>query len=337
MINDRWGPDFGRAATLAARTERSRPAAGDAREQMADEIQFDRSFDAVAGAVDRVAPRVRRVLAPNPGPFTFKGTCSYIVGEGEVAIVDPGPDDARHVAALLDALEGERVTHILLTHRHSDHVGALPALQARTGVAASGGVPIRTAPRPPIELPPTLDAGADPQFRPDHVLGDGERIVVGDVTLTAVTTPGHAADHLAFALHGSPILLSGDHVMGWSTSVVAPPDGSMGDYMASLYKLKARPETLYFPGHGGPVRDAHAYLERLIEHRAAREAAILRGLERGSQDIPSLVRGIYLGLDPRLHGAAGLSVFAHLEDLLERGIVVTDGPASLTGHYRLRA
>jgi glyoxylase-like metal-dependent hydrolase (beta-lactamase superfamily II) len=304
---------------------------------MADDIPFDRAFDAVPGKAETVAANVRRVLAPNPGPFTFTGTCSYIVGAGTVAVLDPGPDDPRQVAALMEALRGETVAHILVTHSHSDHSGAVPALKALTGAKVLAEGPHRLARPLHADESNRLEAGRDLNFTPDERLADGQLVEGQGYALEAITTPGHAANHLCFALKGTDILFSGDHVMAWSTPVVAPPDGSMGDYMRSLRKLRARPERVYFPGHGGPVRNAPAFVDRYIAHRASREAAILRALSRGTADIPSLVRAIYIGLDPRLLGAAGLSLFAHLEDLVQRGLVATDGEPALSGRYRLSA
>jgi glyoxylase-like metal-dependent hydrolase (beta-lactamase superfamily II) len=304
---------------------------------MADDIPFDRAFDAVPGKAETVAANVRRVLAPNPGPFTFTGTCSYIVGAGTVAVLDPGPDDPRQVAALMEALRGETVAHILVTHSHSDHSGAVPALKALTGAKVLAEGPHRLARPLHADESNRLEAGRDLNFTPDERLADGQLVEGQGYALEAITTPGHAANHLCFALKGTDILFSGDHVMAWSTPVVAPPDGSMGDYMRSLRKLRARPERVYFPGHGGPVRNAPAFVDRYIAHRASREAAILRALSRGTADIPSLVRAIYIGLDPRLLGAAGLSLFAHLEDLVQRGLVATEGEPALSGRYRLSA
>ncbi|WP_029349966.1 MBL fold metallo-hydrolase [Bosea sp. 117] len=303
---------------------------------MADDIPFDRQFDATPGVAERVRAGVRRVLADNPGPFTFTGTCSYILGEGEVAIIDPGPDDARHVAALLDAVRGETVTHIFVTHTHRDHVGALEALRAATDAPVHAEGPHRPArPLRMGEVNP-LDASGDRDFRPDVRLADGDVVEGRGWALRAVATPGHTANHMAFAIEGTDTLFVGDHVMAWSTSIVAPPDGAMSDYMDSLRKLRARPETLYLPGHGGPVRDAHAFVERYLRHREARETAILRALSRGPMHIPEIVRSIYIGLDPRLAGAAGLSTLAHLEDLVARGAVVTEGGvAALDGEFAL--
>ena len=302
---------------------------------MADEIPFDRKFDAEIGKPERVAPSVRRILAPNPGPFTFTGTCTYVVGEGEVAVIDPGPEDAAHITAVLDALRGEMVQQIVVTHTHRDHSGGALLLQQKTGAKTFGEGPHRAA-RPLHEGETSrLEAGADREFKPDVRLRDGTVIEGAGFVLEAIATPGHTANHLAFSLRGQDCLFSGDHVMAWSTPIVAPPDGSMGDYLHSLEKLRARPETLYLPGHGPAASNAHVLVERYIEHRAAREAAIVRRLERGESDIPGLVQAIYIGLDPRLTGAAGLTVLAHLEHLVARGQVASDSSPTIEGRYRL--
>ena len=300
-----------------------------------DDIPFDKSFDLEPGIAREIAPGVRAICAGNGGPFTYKGTVTYIVGRGKVAVIDPGPDDARHVKALLDALSGETVTHIVLTHTHRDHSPAAAALKAATGAATYGEGPHRASrPLHIGEINP-LDAAGDMDFRPDHALADGEVISGPDWTLEAVTTPGHCANHMVYALKETNALFSGDHVMGWSTSIVAPPDGAMSDYMASLHKIAKRPETVYFPGHGGIIRDAPRFVRSYIRHRRGREESILHRLAKGATDIPTLVRAIYIGIDPRLIGAAGLSVLAHLEDLVARGKVATEGAPSIAGHYRL--
>jgi glyoxylase-like metal-dependent hydrolase (beta-lactamase superfamily II) len=287
--------------------------------------------------VETVMPGVRRLLANNPSPFTFKGTVSYIVGEGRVAIVDPGPADEAHVGALLDAVRGETVTHVFVTHTHRDHSPAVPRIKAATGAQVLAEGPHRPSRALQVGEVNRLEASGDLDFRPDRALADGEVVSGAGWSLEAVTTPGHTANHMAFALREAGVLFSGDHVMAWSTPVVAPPDGAMSDYMASLHKLAQRSETTYFPGHGGPVRDAPRFVQHYIRHREAREASILHRLAKGAADIPTLVRAIYIGLDPRLTSAAGLSVLAHLEHLLERRIVATDGAASLSGTYRLAA
>src|SRR5579862_2293402 len=302
---------------------------------MTDDIPFDKRLDLAPGQVDEVRPGLRRLLANNPGPFTFKGTVSYVVGRGEVAIIDPGPLDEAHVAALLAAVRGETVTHIFVTHTHRDHSPAAAPLKAATGAKTYAEGPHRAARELHIGEARPLDSSGDRDFRPDVALADGEIVEGSGWALEAVATPGHTANHMAFALAGSEVLFSGDHVMAWSTPVVAPPDGAMSDYMASLEKLARRPETLYFPGHGGAVRNAPAFVQHYIRHRRAREAAILARLKLGETDIPALVDAVYVGLDPRLTRAAGLSVLAHLEDLTARGIVATPGAPAIGGRYRL--
>jgi glyoxylase-like metal-dependent hydrolase (beta-lactamase superfamily II) len=302
---------------------------------MSNEIPFNRTLDLVPGAVDPVAPDVRRILVNNPGPFTFKGTLSYIVGRGRVAIIDPGPVNARHTAALLDAVRGETVTHIIITHTHRDHSPGAAALKAATGAPTFGEGPHRPSRELFIGETARLDAGGDTEFVPDHRITDGDVIAGEGWEVEAIATPGHTANHMAFALKGTGLLFSGDHVMGWSTSIVAPPDGSMSDYMASLHRLAARPETLYLPGHGDVICDAPDFVAKYIAHRHGREASILHRLGKGETDIPGLVRAIYIGLNPQLVGAAALSTLAHLEDLAARGLVATDGAPSISGRYRL--
>ena len=304
---------------------------------MSDDIPFDKNLDIKPDTVDEPMPGVRRIMADNPGPFTFKGTISYIIGKGKVAIVDPGPDDPAHTAALLDAVRNETVTHIFVTHTHRDHSPAVPAIKHATGATVYAEGPHRAARPLFIGEQRRLDHGGDMDFRPDVMLKDGE-VVVGDGwTIEAVATPGHTANHMAYAFKENNVLFAGDHVMGWATSIVAPPDGAMSDYMASLAKLAQRGETVYFPGHGPAIKDAGRFVNYYILHRKARESSILHRLSKGSTDIPTIVRAIYIGLDPRLTGAAGLSVLAHMEDLVTRGLVATDGPPSINGVYRLLA
>jgi glyoxylase-like metal-dependent hydrolase (beta-lactamase superfamily II) len=302
---------------------------------MSDDILFDKTFDLEPYKVREVAPGVRAIVADNSGPFTFKGTMSYIIGRGKVAILDPGPDDDAHVAALLDAVRGETVTHVFVTHTHRDHSPAVPKVKAATGAKVYAQGPHRLA--RPLHIGETrrLDASADMDFRPDVALADGQMVSGDGFTLQAVTTPGHTANHMAFAFKESDLLFPGDHVMAWSTTIVAPPDGAMSDYMASLHKLAGRSEKLYLPGHGAAVRDAPRYVQFLIQHRQGREASILHRLGKGAADIPTIVKAVYIGLDPRLTGAAALSTLAHLEDLVARGVVATEGPPSIDGTYRL--
>jgi glyoxylase-like metal-dependent hydrolase (beta-lactamase superfamily II) len=302
---------------------------------MAEDIPFEKQLDLQPGRVDEVLPGVRRILCNNPSAFTYKGTVSYILGRGKVAIIDPGPEDEAHIAALLDAVRGETVTHILVTHTHRDHSPAVPRIKAATGAEVLAEGPHRPSRPLNIGEAPLLDAANDIDFRPDRALADGEIVSGNGWTVEAVTTPGHTANHMAFAYREGNILFSGDHVMAWSTPVVAPPDGAMSDYMASLEKLRDRTETVYFPGHGPAVRNAPRFVSAYILHRKARDASIINQLAKGEADIPALVAAIYSTLDSRLVKAAGMSVLAHLEDLVARGTVATDGAPSIEGRYRL--
>jgi glyoxylase-like metal-dependent hydrolase (beta-lactamase superfamily II) len=268
------------------------------------------------GRIERPGPLVRRLLAPNPSPFTYTGTQTYVVGEGEVAVIDPGPDIPAHLDALTAALAGERVAAILCTHTHRDHSPAAKPLQAATGAPIVGCAPLTLE-----DDGPRADAAFDADYRPDRILADGERLAGAGWTLEAVATPGHTSNHLCFGLAETGALFSGDHVMGWSTTVVAPPDGDMAAYMASLDKLRARDDAVYFPAHGPAVTDPKDHLDRLIAHRSGRERQILGHLEAGEGRIPAMVADMYRDVDPRLHPAAGRSVLAHLIDLEARGIV----------------
>src|SRR5262244_2607675 len=256
---------------------------------MSEDISFNRTLDLAPGVVDDVAPGVRRILADNPGPFTFKGTLSYIIGRGNVAIIDPGPLDLRHMAALLDAVGGETVTHIIITHTHRDHSPGAAPLKAATGAPTFGTGPHRLSRPLFIGETKRLDTGGDMDFAPDHRIADGDVIAGDGWALEAIATPGHTANHMAFALKGTDVLFSGDHVMGWSTSIVAPPDGSMSDYMASLERLAARPESTYLAGHGDVIREAPSFVAHYIRHRLGREASVLHRLSKGEADIPTLV------------------------------------------------
>jgi glyoxylase-like metal-dependent hydrolase (beta-lactamase superfamily II) len=302
---------------------------------MTEDIPYDKKFELVPGKLDAPMPGVRRILCNNPSPFTFKGTVSYIIGRGKVAIVDPGPDDPAHNAALLEAVRGETVTHIFVTHTHRDHSPGVPAIKAATGATVMAEGPHRVSRPLHVGDGPRLESSNDTDFKPDRALVDGE-VVQGDGwTVEAITTPGHTANHMAFAFKEADVVFSGDHVMAWSTPVVSPPDGSMGDYMASLQKLARRTEPVYFPGHGGAVNNAPRFVAAYILHRKAREASILNRLGKGETDIPDIVGSIYSNLDPRLVKAAGMSVLAHLEDLVARGEAATNGPPSIQGRYRI--
>lgn len=273
-------------------------------------------IEAPTGEALAVGPLVTRVLAPNPSPFTYTGTQTYLVGTDALAVIDPGPNDPRHVEALVAAIAGRDVIAILCTHTHRDHSPAAAPLKALTGAQVIGCAPLTLD-----DAGPRADAAFDTGYAPDRVLGDGERVAGPDWTLVAVATPGHTSNHLSFALPEAGALFTGDHVMGWSTTVVAPPDGDMASYMASLDKLMSRDDRIYFPAHGDPIENPQRFVRGLMGHRKQREGQILRLLRADVGSIPAMVERMYVGLDPRLVGAAGRSVLAHLIDLEARGLV----------------
>ncbi|AHG44405.1 beta-lactamase [Rhizobium leguminosarum bv. trifolii CB782] len=295
---------------------------------------FDLAFEPAYGRAVPVVSGIERVTAENPGPFTFFGTNSYLVGTSSLGVIDPGPEDEAHFAALMSVIAGRDVTHIFVSHTHRDHSPLARRLQAATGAVTVGQGPHRPArPLREGEVNPFAES-SDISFVPDLALGDGETVAGDGWSLSAVLTPGHTANHAAFALEGRDVLFSGDHVMAWSTSIVAPPDGSMADYMASLDKLITREDGLLLPGHGGPVREPKVFLPALKAHRLKRERAVLARVAAGDRGIAEMVKAIYRDTDPKLHGAAALSVLAHIEDLVERGEIAADGPPSLAASYR---
>ncbi len=300
---------------------------------MADDLIFDRSFSGIPGRVEWLSPRLRRLTANNPGPLTFTGTNTYIVGTGDVAVIDPGPDDAAHFHALQVALRGERVTHILITHAHKDHSALARKLKAATGAPLYAKDAYRAAPAWEEQKAAPRES-ADLDFMPDHLLQDGEKISGHGVTLEAIATPGHTANHMAFALNHD-VLLSGDHLMAWATSVIAPPDGSMRAYMHSLKKIGARSWQIIWPGHGGPILEPVRMIENIIAHRLLREAQILDALQEKPLPIPAIVGKVYAHLDKPMHVVAALSVFAHLEDLVARGAVKAEPAVELSALYSL--
>jgi len=305
---------------------------------MATEIPFRRDFAFRYGEAETLSPLIRRVVARNASPFTFKGTGTYIVGRGRVAIVDPGPAMDDHVAALLAAVAHETVTHIVVTHTHLDHSPAAATVKQATGARSFGFGPHgsgRAEDRAGIELG-VVEEGGDHDFRPDVTLRDGDTLDGPSWSLTAVETPGHTSNHLCFALPEEKVLFTGDHVMGWSTSVIAPPDGDMGAYLRSLDKLLARADARYWPTHGPSIDDPKPYVRAFIAHRRERSDAILARLRAGDRNIPEIVRNVYTGLDPRLVAAAGRSVLAHLIEMIERGVAASDGPPSPTARFRPR-
>jgi len=278
--------------------------------------------------VETVSPHVRRVVARNPGPFTAQGTGTYIVGHGHVAIIDPGPVIQEHIDALLHGLRGETISHLVITHTHLDHSPASAAVKQATGARTYGFGPHAAG------LGPAAEEGGDRTFSPDQKMVEGDSISGKDWHLTAVHTPGHTSNHLCFALEEEKILFTGDHVMGWSTTVIAPPDGNMTDYMHSLEHLLDRDDALYLPTHGPGIPDPQTHVKGLIAHRQKRHEAILGALARGPRTIPQIVQELYIGLDPRLKSAAGRSVLAHLVDMVKSGDVLTDGEATVEAIYR---
>ena len=267
-----------------------------------------------------LGPLVRRLTAPNPSGFTHTGTQTYVVGRGELAVIDPGPDLLAHVGAILEATAGERIVAILCTHTHRDHSPASRPLQGLTGAPIVGCAPLAMA-----DEGPRADAAFDRDYRADRIMIDGETLAGPGWTLEAVATPGHTSNHLAFALREAEALFSGDHVMGWSTTVVSPPDGDMTAYMASLDRLLARDERIYYPGHGDPVDNPRRFVAALAGHRRQREGQILRLLEPASRTVSDMVNVMYVGVDSKLHPAARQSVLAHLIDLEARAMVIRDG------------
>lgn len=290
-------------------------------------IPFVREIDPAYGQAVAVSPLVRRVTAENPGPFTYLGTGTYIVGHGAVAVIDPGPALPAHLDALLHALKGETVVAILTTHTHSDHSPLSHALAERTG-------------RPPIygRMDPMVgssEAASDTAFRPDVEVADGQRIGAAGWTLEAMATPGHASNHVCYALLEENLLFSGDHVMGWSTTVVSPPNGDMSDYYASLSAVEARDFAVLVPTHGPPITAVRPFLAAYRDHRLSRERQILAELAQGPRRIAEMVPAMYAAVDARLHPAAARSVLAHLIHLQRSGLVAADGDAGPDSLFRL--
>ncbi|MDP6572071.1 MAG: MBL fold metallo-hydrolase [Rhodospirillales bacterium] len=287
---------------------------------MAGDIPFlkDMRFD--YGAPDALSPMVRRVIARNPSAFTFHGTGTYIVGRGKVAVIDPGPAYPEHLEALMRATDGEEVTHILVTHTHIDHSPLAAALKARTG-APTHGFGFHGGGREDVQV----EEGGDYDFAPDYRLADGDAVEGDGWTFNAVHTPGHTSNHLCFGLAQEKALFCGDHVMGWSTTVVSPPDGDMAAYMASLHKLLSRDDAVFYPTHGPPVRDPRPFVEAYIAHREMRDGQILAHLAEGPKTIPEMVATMYADVPRNLHHAAGRSVLAHLIHMEGTGRVGCDG------------
>ncbi len=291
-------------------------------------IPFRRDLDFTYGEMAQVSPLIRRIVARNPGPFTFRGTGTYVIGRGSVAVIDPGPDIREHFDALMAGLEGETVSHILVTHTHRDHSPAAAWLKEATGAPTYAYGPHPTRPGIPAEQ------GGDYDFRPDVILRDGAVIEGRGWTAEAIETPGHISNHLCFALKEEKALFSGDHVMGWSTSVISPPDGNMGAYFASLRKLLPRDDLVYWPTHGPSIPDPQDFVARFIAHREDRENQILACIRGGAASIPAMVEIMYAAVDKQLHPAAARSVLAHLIHMVETGRVRSEGEPGPGATYR---
>ncbi|MBB5221944.1 hydroxyacylglutathione hydrolase [Amaricoccus macauensis] len=301
---------------------------------------FDLSHAPPIGVAEHLAPGLRVVTAPNGGPMTFTGTRSYVVGEREVAVIDPGPDDPRHLDALAAAIAGERVAAVLVTHSHLDHSAGAAAFAARVGapVLAHGDpAGARSLTMAALTSQGAIGGGEgiDVTFRPDERIGEGTTLAGPGWTLTAIPTPGHTADHLSFAWKEAGALFSGDHLMGWATTLISPPDGDLGMFRTSVLRVLERRDSTLYPGHGAPVADPEALARHVLAHRDGREAQIVAALAGGPASPAALVAGLYADVDPRLHPAAARNVLAHLIDLMERGLVTPEGPAGATAIWHL--
>ncbi len=294
-------------------------------------IPFVKDIQFEYGRCDQVSPLIRRVIANNPGPFTFTGTGTYIVGRGEVAVIDPGPDMAEHLDAILAAIAGETVTAIVITHHHIDHSPLAMPLKARTGAPIYG-----CALKSPAGAGDSGEAGHDGAYQPDiDVCGGGARISGPGWTLEAIATPGHTSNHICYALLEEQAVFTGDHIMGWSTTVITPPDGDMTAYMESLALIRARDFAALWPTHGPPVHEVGPFIDAYAAHRRQREAQVLGVLAVGPARIADMVPKLYADVDPRLHPAAARSMLAHTIDLTHRGKVVCDGAPGPDSLYRL--
>ncbi|GAK33571.1 MBL fold metallo-hydrolase [Iodidimonas nitroreducens] len=303
---------------------------------MSDAFKALRFINPRHGVAVRMSPMVRRLIAPNQGPFTYSGTGTYLIGDEQLAVIDPGPDDPDHIDAILHAVGAARVSHILITHTHRDHSPGARLLQERTGAPCYGLGRHGTAARD--DLPAGLvggagEEGADVDFVPDHHLADGDEIRGGGWTLKALWTPGHTSNHLCFALMAENAIFTGDHIMGWSTSVISPPDGDMGRYMRSLHLIKDCNAAILWPTHGPPVLQPRAHISGLIQHRIDREKGIIGYVENKPCGVEEIVAGLYADLDPRLYPAAQRSVLAHLVDLADRKIIKFEGLFDQSGRF----
>ena len=299
---------------------------------MATSIPFRRELDFSYGEVSEVAPGIRRVIAENPSPFTLYGTGTYILGRGEVGVIDPGPADGAHIAKLLEALEGETISHILITHTHMDHSPGCRLLQAHTDAKSYAFGPHGAG---KLEQGVPVEEGGDMEFEPDELLRDGEVLTGGDWSVECVYTPGHTSNHMCYQLRESKALFTGDHVMGWSTSIISPPDGDMGAYIASLERLLERDDAVYWPTHGPCIDDPKPHVRAFIEHRLARERQIMDCVRQGVNRIEDMVPLMYTELPEFMYPAAARSVLASMEHLVGNGALKAEGGIQLDSAYQL--
>ena len=299
---------------------------------MATKIPFRRELDFSYGEVCEVAPGIRRIIAENPSPFTLYGTGTYIIGRGEVAVIDPGPADSVHISMLLEALEGETISHILVTHTHMDHSPGCRLLQAHTDAKSYAYGPHGAG---KLEQGVPVEEGGDVEFQPDELVRDGDVLTGGDWSVECVYTPGHTSNHVCYQLREAKALFTGDHVMGWSTSIISPPDGDMGDYIASLERLLERDDAVYWPTHGPCIEDPKPHVRAFIEHRLTRERQILGCIRQGVQRIEEMVPLMYTELPEFMYPAAARSVLASMERLVGNGALKAEGGIQLDAAYQL--
>ena len=299
---------------------------------MAVQIPYRRELEFDYGSVADLGNGIRRVIAENPSPFTFHGTGTYILGTGNVAVIDPGPADANHIRAIVDGLPGETISHVLVTHTHMDHSPGCSLLRELTDAPTYAFGPHGAG---KAEEGVQVEEGGDMEFEPDELIRDGQVIEGGDWSVECVYTPGHTSNHMCFQLREASALFTGDHVMGWSTSIISPPDGDMAAYMASLDKLLERDDAVYWPTHGPSIIDPKAHVRAFIAHRIERQEQILDCVRKGVHDITAMVPLMYIGTPEYMFPAAARSVFAAVDYMVERGQLVADGDVSLDGVYRL--
>lgn len=299
---------------------------------MSVKIPFRRELDFAYREIETIGPGIRRVIAENPGPFTLHGTGTYIIGEGKVAVIDPGPADSVHIDSLLKGLDGETISHVLVTHTHMDHSPGCALLREHCDAPTYAYGPHGAG---KLESGIQVEEGGDMEFEPDVLVKDGDIISGDGWSVECVYTPGHTSNHMCFAYREQKALFTGDHVMGWSTSIISPPDGDMGDYLKSLEKLLGRDDKIFWPTHGPSIDDPKSFVRQFIEHRAEREAQIIDCLKRGLTTIEVMVPDMYNGLPEFMYPAAARSVLAAMEHMANKGNIVSSGAVSIDASYSL--